>query len=513
MSQIKSGLFSLLVAAGLIGGGYFIYDNKLDAQYAYAQGQQAEAQKSLANLQDLSNVFKTVSRAVEPAVVSIQVHKKVTSQLPNIRQYFRIPEDGRTPDSRMPDLPDLRIVPELPDEGDALDTIGTGSGVLVEITDGKGYILTNNHVVSGGSEMTITLNDGRQVSNGKILATDPRSDLAVVTIEADRLFTAKWGNSDDLQKGDWVMAFGSPFGYVGSMTHGIVSGMNRQTGIIGGQGYENFIQVDAPINPGNSGGPLVDIHGNIVGINTAIASESGGFQGIGFAIPSNQAKFVYQSLKEHGKVVRGWIGVSISDVTSDPKLAESFEYKDTKGVIVQQVLPDTPAYGILKIGDIITQFNGKKIESMQQFRNLVAQTTPGAEVKLMVFRDKKESEIALKLGEQKEQQVSSNTRNNPVEKAAPTSALGIETTTLTEELAKRNGLSIKEGVLVSNVRANSPAARAQIRKGDVITQVGKTPVKNQEDFDAAMKQEDLKKGIRLYVESTDGGRFVMITVR
>src|SRR5205823_4528785 len=159
-----------------------------------------------------------------------------------------------------------------------------------------------------------------------------------------------------LDRGDWVLAFGSPFGYVGSMTHGVVSALNRQAGILGQQGYENFIQVDAPINPGNSGGPLVNVRGEIVGVNTAIASRSGGFQGIGFAIPSNQAKFVYEQLKAHGKVTRGWLGVGIASV-NDPrvtKLAESFGYDKSTGVFVQQVMPDTPASGKLHEGDVIT---------------------------------------------------------------------------------------------------------------------------------------------------------------
>jgi len=188
--------------------------------------------------------------------------------------------------------------------------------------------------------MTVTLSDGRAIKKAKLVGADPKSDLAVVKIEADRVIAAKWGNSDELQKGDWILAFGSPFGYIGSMTHGIVSALNRDVGILRStMGYENFIQVDAPINPGNSGGPLVNTRGEVVGINTAIASRSGGFQGIGFAIPSNQAKFVYTALKNNGKVVRGWLGVKISDVSQEPEKARTFGYQGAADVAGDQEEP------------------------------------------------------------------------------------------------------------------------------------------------------------------------------
>ena len=204
----------------------------------------------------------------------------------------------------------------------------------MEVQGGSGFILTNNHVAGGATELTVTLSDGRVIKGNdvKVLGADAKTDLAVVKIKADHLIPAQWGDSDKLERGDWVMAFGSPFGYVGSMTHGIVSALHRQAGILAAQqGYENFIQVDAPINPGNSGGPLINIHGEVVGINTAIASRSGGFQGIGFAIPSNQAKFVYAGLKDHGKITRGWLGVSISDVATRPRPGQELRLHRRQG--------------------------------------------------------------------------------------------------------------------------------------------------------------------------------------
>ena len=180
------------------------------------------------------------------------------------------------------------------------------------------------------------------------------------------------------------------------MTHGIVSALDRsQVGILGSQGYEDFIQVDAPINPGNSGGPLVNIHGEVVGINTAIASRSGGFQGIGFAIPSNEAKFVYGQLKAHGKVTRGWLGVSIADVARDPNTAQSFGYQGTNGVLVEQTFPNTPATGKLQAGDIVTEINGKSVDNVQQLRNEIAATAPNTDVTLKVWRDKKYQDVGI----------------------------------------------------------------------------------------------------------------------
>src|SRR3954462_3324778 len=348
MKSFPKRFLSLTLAASAFGFGYLGYNYTQNRSFALAEEKREEVRAGLSHAEDLATAFRSVGKVVEPSVVNIQVRKKG----PDIRSLPIDPDDLRKFFPKGPDGEDL--VPknfrnprgggqgnpgdqDSPDDDtfEMPDQIGTGSGVIMEYNDGKGYILTNNHVAGAAEELTITLSDGREFHNGKVLGTDPKTDLAVIEIKADRLSPAKWGNSDDLQKGDWIMAFGSPFGYVGSMTHGIVSALNRQAGILGAAGYESFIQVDAPINPGNSGGPLVNLHGEVVGINTAIASQSGGFQGIGFAIPSNQAKFIYTALKEKGKVTRGWLGVSIKDVAKDPGLAASFGYKAEKGVFVQ----------------------------------------------------------------------------------------------------------------------------------------------------------------------------------
>jgi serine protease Do len=385
--------------------------------------------------------------------------------------------------------------------------------------------LTNNHVAGGAEEMTITLSDGRQIHNGKLLGADAKSDLAVVKIEADHLIAAKWGTSGDLQKGDWVVAFGSPFGYIGSMTHGIVSALNRQTnqhgaGILGRYGYENFIQVDAPINPGNSGGPLVNLHGEVIGVNTAIASRSGGFQGIGFAIPSDQAKFVYGQLKDKGKVTRGWLGVAIGSVNEPQtqKLAESFGYKSHDGVFVQQVMPDTPSTGKLQNGDVITQLNGKPVKDVTELRNQIASMPPKTEITLTVFRDGKTQDVKVNLGEQPEDLAVARNRSGrdsasggDQANADVKSKIGLTLGDLTDDLAEKFGLDKGvKGALIREVDPKSAVAREGIRPGDVITEVGKTAVSNAKEARDALAKADLSKGVRLYVVSREGARFVFV---
>jgi serine protease Do len=353
----------------------------------------------------------------------------------------------------------------------------------------------------------------------KVVGIDPKTDLAVVKIEADKLIPAKWGDSDQLQQGDYMCAFGSPFGYIGSMTHGIVSALNRQAGILAQQqGYENFIQVDAPINPGNSGGPLSNLKGEVIGINTAIASRSGSFSGLGFAIPSNQAKFVYSSLKEKGKVTRGWLGVSISDVAKDPGLAKSFGFKGDKGVVVQETFANTPATGKLQRGDIVTELNGKTVDTVQELRNTVASTAPGAELGFKVWRDDKFANVPIKIGEQPEDLTAVGMRGGkaaPSEEAAPeknVDKLGLRLSDANDELVKKFGLGddTKQGAVVTSVKSNSPAAKAGLRLGDVITRVNNQSVKDANEASALIAKQDLSKGVRFYVVTPTGSRFVFV---
>src|SRR4051812_14289653 len=295
MNRVSKSLAVAMIGGGSLVGAFFGTTVVQNVRFAQAAEQVQASREQLNQADSLASVFREIGKVVEPSVVKIDVRKAAgagSRQLPfddeMLKRFF--------PDKNGDGEPD---VPEDFGNGEGFGLQGTGSGVVMETQGKTAYIVTNNHVAGGASEIRVTLADGRTIENGKVVGTDAKTDLAVIKIEADRVIPAKWGDSDDLQKGDWIMAFGSPFGYVGSMTHGIVSALNRtNVGILGQHGYENFIQVDAPINPGNSGGPLVNTHGEVVGVNTAIATRNGGFQGIGFAIPSNQAKFVYTALKE-----------------------------------------------------------------------------------------------------------------------------------------------------------------------------------------------------------------------
>ncbi len=489
-----------------------------DVGFANAQEDVRASREDLATAQDLSSVFRTVGKAVESSVVKIDVRKKAAAA--GGGRSRSLPFDDEALKRLFPDR-DGDGEPDLPEGfgdggGNPFDQQGTGSGVIMETQGSTAYVLTNNHVAGGATEMLITLADGRTIENATVVGTDAKTDLAVLKIKSDRLSPAKWGDSDQLQKGDWIMAFGSPFGYVGSMTHGIVSALNRQAGILGQNGYENFIQVDAPINPGNSGGPLVNTRGEVVGINTAIASRSGSFSGIGFAIPSNQAKFVYAALKDKGKVTRGWIGVGISDVARDIDLARSFGYPGDKGVLVAQTFPNTPAIGKLQPGDIVTEMNGKPVDNVQQLRNTVAATTPGTELAVKVYRQGETKDVKLTIGEQPEDPTVAVGRGAPSRQAPARSgtgeALGMTFATPSDELLEKFNLGedAPQGVIVTEVDPNSPAARQGIRPGDVISQVNGEPVKDAKAAAALVEKADKAKGVRFYVESAEGKRFVFV---
>ncbi len=500
-------IWTLAVMAGYVGFHFF-----LNQQFARAEDQRAEIRAGLAKMEDLATAFRHVGQVVEPSVVNIQVTRKIPvgqrrMDTDTLRRFFR----DRFGDGGF----DLPPGFEMPDEDSMPEQIGTGSGVIMEYSGGKGYIVTNNHVAGGADALEITLYDGRKLKNAKVVGADPKTDIAVLEVSADRLSTAKWGNSDEVRQGDWILAFGSPFGYVGSMTHGIVSALHRQAGILGTGGYENFIQVDAPINPGNSGGPLVNLRGEVIGINTAIASRSGGFQGIGFAIPSNQAKFVYSQLREKGKVVRGWLGVGIKNVADELELAKSLNYEGTTGVIVDEVMKDTPAYGKLEHGEIITKVNGKTVDDSQQLRAAIAAMAPGTEVKMDVFRDGKTRTVTVKLGEQPENLAAVRSGGRQAIPGDSTTsnaaALGLQVTTLTPELADQRGLDLRSGALITRVDPRSPAAKQGLQRGDVITEVGKAKIKTAEDFAEAIRKADLKVGVRLYVTTPVGSRFVFLS--
>jgi serine protease Do len=513
-----------MVLAGAIAAGTFFGSGLVrDVQFARAEEKVQTSRQQLATAMDLATAFKEVGKAIEPSVVKIDVHKTVkgiSTNLPGgeedlLRKFFG--RGGANPGANPGgDEGDDSLVPSPHGHGDdgGFEQIGTGSGVIMETDGDTAYVLTNNHVAGGADEMLITLADGRQVKGGKTVGADPKSDLALVKITVDHVIPAQWGDSQKLEKGDWVLAFGSPFGYVGSMTHGIISALNRDVGILRNQqGYENFIQVDAPINPGNSGGPLVNLKGEVVGINTAIASRSGGFQGIGFAIPSNSAKFVYQQLKSSGKVTRGWLGVSIGSV-NEPRyqdVARSFGYTELNGVLIKQVGEGTPASGKLEDGDIVTKLNGTEVRDAAQLRSMIAAMAPNSEAKMTVFRNGKTKDVTIKLGEQPENLALNGKGGGETANVQGLDKLGLKLSDITDEVGQRFNLGDrKTGAVITQVDPKSLAAKQGLRPGDVITKVDGKAVKNATEAREILKDADLKKGVRLAVQTQQGSDFFVL---
>jgi serine protease Do len=484
-----------------------------DVQFARAAQEVDATRAQLATIQDLSGIYRQVAKVVEPSVVKIDVRKTIHG----VRRLDMIPPNLR---GFIPDLDDDGAPDQNPAPEQDLQQMGEGSGVIMEADGNTAYILTNNHVAGGASDMRVTLADGREIQDATLVGADPKSDLAVIRIKVDRVIPAQWGNSDYVEKGDLILAFGCPFGYVGSMTHGIVSALNRErVGIEGSDiAYENFIQVDAPINPGNSGGPLVNLKGEVIGINTAIASRNGVFNGIGFAIPTKMAKPVYDQLKAKGKVVRGWLGVEIHGVNESDFRDEvkSTGYTGSHGVMVSRVMAGAPSAGKLQPGDIITKIDGNDVESRSQLRNDIALVQPGTEVKLTVFREGKTTDVAVKVGEQPADLLARATPNSPQNPSndgtASAENLGVTLATPDEQLLERYGLGNlnAKGALVTETVRNSPAALAGIRPGDVITRIGDKNVSDAQSAASALAKQDLSKGIRLYVTSKDGQRFVFV---
>ncbi|MEI8195454.1 MAG: trypsin-like peptidase domain-containing protein [Phycisphaerae bacterium] len=471
-----------------------------------------------APLAEFSKVFRSVHNALKDAVVNIDTSRRMPAG--GMGHGLVIPP-GLLPPELMPpegqdELPPMHPAPKKRGGGGGSDgsgqpqlmPFGTGSGVIVSA---NGYILTNNHVVEGADSITVRLDNNRTLK-AKVIGTDPKSDLAVIKIEADKLTYARLGDSDTLEVGDWVLAFGSPFGFDQTMTQGIISAKGRQIDIIGsnnpalaGLTYENFLQTDAAINPGNSGGPLVNLKGEVIGINTAIASRTGSYTGLGFAIPSNDARIIMESLIKTGKVVRGYLGVGIADVT-DPKVqaeVKALGYEGT-GVLVSEIRPKSPGgLGGLKLKDIITTLNGKKVETITQLRTEIARTAPGTKVNLTVFRGGKQVELSFALGTQPDSVLASGaTGTNPAKGAVDWEDLGI---TVSES---------PKGLTITALEPNGLAAGTGLGKGDVIFNVQNKDVKTLDELREAMAQAKIEKGIHISVHAADGSdRSVFITAQ
>jgi len=388
-----------------------------------------------------------------------------------------------------------RFFGQIPRKDYKLRSLGSGF-----IIDKDGYIITNNHVIEGADEIKVRLSD-KEEFDAKIVGKDAKTDLALIKIEpSEGLPVAKLGDSDELKVGEWVMAIGNPFGLDKTVTVGIVSAKWRK---IGAGPYEDFIQTDAAINQGNSGGPLFNTRGEVVGVNTAIFSTSGGNIGIGFAIPINLARNVVKQLKERGRVVRGWLGVIVQTVT--PELADSFGLKERKGALVADVEEDGPAdkAGIKK-GDIILNFDGKEINEMSELPITVAQTPVGKRVEVIILRNGKTITKKVKIGELKEDETYAFFDEGARKE------IGMEVSEITQELARKYRVSETRGVLVTYVESNSPADLAGIREGDVIIEVNRETVENLDEYYKAIKKAEDDDKILFWIKRGRSSLFVVV---
>jgi serine protease Do len=450
----------------------------------------------VAHAVDLSTAFKTISREVAPSVVhvtSIELIEPTTSQRESedlFRQFFfrhGFPNPWGSPFELNP-----------PQTGPQ-ERRGEGSGVIVSK---DGYIITNNHVVDGADELTVRLSDQRELK-AEVVGTDPESDVAVLKVDADHLVPAHLGDSTAIEVGDWVVAVGDPFGLDHTVTAGIISAKGR--GNMGLATFENFIQTDAAINPGNSGGPLVDLDGQVIGINTAITTQTGGSLGIGFAIPSNMVQNVFDGILKHGKVERGWLGIVIQPLT--PDLAKSFGYEGHNGALVGEVVAGGPAAEAgLEAGDIIVEFDGKPVDSSRDLQLAVAADPPNKKISLEAFRNGKTRQFDVRLGERPSPEQMRTGTYQP--EASPSFGLIVEE--LTPELAARLDLEDQHGVVVAQLEPGGPAEEAGLQPGDLIVEVGNTRVNSVQDYEDAMSRLAKSDSIRLRVRSGDASRFVIL---
>ena len=439
------------------------------------------------NLAAANETFIRVAKAARPAVVTIVSVTTASGNTPPTSQFFNDPffrrffgdEFGRH---------------QQPQERRQQ---GMGSGVIVS---SNGYILTNNHVIDQADEIRVLFGDKREFQ-GTLIGTDPKTDIAILKIDATDLPSLPWGNSDQLQVGEMVLAVGNPFGHLNqTVTMGIISAVGRANmGIVD---YEDFIQTDAAINPGNSGGALVNLSGELIGINTAIFSRSGGYMGIGFAIPSRMAKAVMTSLIEHGEVIRGWLGVSIQDL--NPTLAEQFSAPDTKGVLVGDVIENSPAdEAELQRGDIIRQYHGNVIDDAAHLRSLVAETSPKTSVHLIILRNGQSQTVVVNIGTLPKDL----TALSPTQRTQETHPLSAITVAPVPPEHTRGNI----GVIVRDVTQGSPAQRAGLRQGDILLEINREKILDVLSFKQLASRLDHQKPILVLLRRGNTTLFMTIS--
>ncbi len=450
---------------------------------------------AIESAKELSNAFVEVAKREKPAVVSITIERT----LEGVTMFRGFDEDffkGTPFEDFFKEFEAPRQKREYKPKAR-----GSGSGVII---DERGYVLTNNHVISGADKIMVKLSDARELK-AKVIGTDPKTDLALVKVEAKNLPVATLGDSDRLEVGEWVIAIGNPFGLEHTVTVGVVSAKGRSG--LGTGTYEDFIQTDASINPGNSGGPLVNINGEVIGINTMIIGMG---TGIGFAIPINTAKNIIDDLIKHGKVTRPWVGIGIQDLT--PELKKHFKVSEKEGVIINQIYENSPAEKAgLKIGDIIQEIDGKKVSDAQSVVKEILKKRVGQKIKLGVVREGKFTEIDVvtkelpsKLAGLKEETEDSEEEKKPF--------LGLEVEELTPEFTRRYGMEYEEGVIIVGVESGSPVEEVGLRKGDIIKEINHRRIKNLEDYNRAISRSDIKEGVLLLVKRENQTFFVNIQV-
>jgi serine protease Do len=480
-------ILAVLLFGFLLGGISFYFLGEVTGQHReYATLAPPNVPKQII---ETSRAFSDIARAVSPAVVNISTTKVVRRDAPPF-------SDDPFFDFFNP-FKDFKMPRKWREQS-------LGSGVIVSP---DGIIVTNNHVIEQADEIRVTLYDKRSF-NARIIGADPKTDVAVVKIDAKDLPTIRWGDSDKLQVGEFVLAIGNPFGLSHTVTMGIISAVGRAN--VGIADYEDFIQTDAAINPGNSGGPLVNVRGELIGINTAIFSKSGGYQGIGFAVPSNMARLVIDQLEQRGRVTRGWLGVTIQELT--PDLAAKFGLGSSNGALVGDVAKASPAETAgIRRGDIILEFNGRNVSDVGGLRNMVAQSKVGAEVPVKILRGGKAYSVSVIIAELPKD-AAETAPGNPPEDQGGGSLTGLSVMDLTKEISRQLGLSRDEkGVVIVRVEPGSAAEDAGLRKGDVIQEINRKKIERIDQYNksaAGIRQGDT---VLLFIDR--GGKKFYVTVR
>jgi len=456
----------------------------------YSSVSVGQPEKAIASLEQTSKAFTSVAKKAIPAVVFIQTERKVSSgATPGMSNQFGDPF-GFFGDEF------FKRQPQPPRE---YRQRGQGSGFIF---NEDGLILTNHHVVRDADKITVRLHDGREFE-ATTIGSDEKTDIAVIQIDGKNLPMVGLGDSDEIEIGEWVVAVGNPFGLAETITAGIVSAKSRNN--VGLADYEDFIQTDAAINPGNSGGPLLNLRGEVIGINTAIATNNGGYMGVGFAIPVNMVQFIKDQLLESGKVTRGQMGVLIQEINQ--QLAESFKLESTKGALVAEVTPDSPAEKAgLKSGDVIRRINGKEVVNIGELRNHISMLAPETKVSLDVIRDGKEKNISVTIGVMSDEPAQ-------VKAESLSENLGLMVQEITDEVMRFYQLDSKEGLIVTQVKPGSSAVEAGIKPGVVILSVNQERVNSLTDFNRALGKSQESKRVLMLIKEREGTRFAVLDLR